>query len=59
MDGGLEELDHDDREDDELDGELVGLVANLSGVVDPHQIVFVHQVLQNEVEQPWSIPQLV
>ena len=36
VDGGLEELDHDDREDDELDGELVGLVTYLSGAVDPH-----------------------
>ena len=55
MDSGLKELDHDDREDDELDGELVGLVADLRGAVDPHQVVLVHQVLHKEVEQPWSI----
>ena len=59
VDSGLEDLDHDDWEDDELDGELVCLVADLGGAVDLHQVVLVHQVLQNEVEQPWDILQLV
>ena len=55
MDSSLEELDHDDWEDDELNGKLVSLVADLRGAVDPHQVVLVHQVLHKEVEQPWSI----
>ena len=37
----------------------MSLVADLGGAVDLHQVVLVHQVLQDEVEQPWDILQLV
>ena len=37
----------------------MSLVADLGGVVDPHQVVLVYQVLHNEVQQPCSFRQLV
>ena len=53
-DPGLEELEHHYAEDDEVDGQSVDLVVDLAGPVDPGEVVLVHAVLQNEVEQPWA-----
>ena len=53
-DPGLEELEHHHGEDDEVDGQSVDLVADLAGRVDPGQVVLVHPVLHDEVEQPWA-----
>ena len=49
------ELEHSHGEDDKVDGRSVNIVVNLRGVVDPGKVVFVHDVLQEEVEETkWS-----
>ena len=53
-DPGLEELEHHHGEDDQVDGQSVDLVADLAGSVDPGEVVLVHAVLHDEVEQPWG-----
>ena len=52
MFNGMEDLDHDNREQDELDGELVSPVVDPCGDVEIDQVVFVHQVLDDEVDHP-------
>ena len=51
-DNALEELEHHHGEDDEVDGQSVDLNVDLAGSVVPGQVVLVHAVLHNEVEQP-------
>ena len=53
-DDRLEELEHHDGEDEELDGQPVDLVIvlDLARSVDPGEVIFVHTVLHDEEQQP-------
>ena len=46
----MESLQHDYIKDDEFDGLSVDLDVDLTGRVDPGEVVLVHAVLQYEVQ---------